>query len=173
MSDVEPKGEARGYSWAPFQPGHELSLKHGAWSPRTVRPIAEAVEAELGRVAPWTGADAFAGARASYAWAEAQAVQLRADLDEHGYVDEEGQERATVRSLDRIEGRLGRLRDALGLSPQALGKLLATAASVAGATGDAESLASLQAEGRRILASRLTTPDDMPAAIGEEGSTDG
>src|SRR5665647_239163 len=31
----------------PFQPGHELSIQHGAWSPRKVDPLAREVVAQV------------------------------------------------------------------------------------------------------------------------------
>jgi hypothetical protein len=31
-------GPARGYSWAPFDKGHEVSLKHGFWASPMLRP---------------------------------------------------------------------------------------------------------------------------------------
>jgi hypothetical protein len=38
MPDLEPRskgighgGKPRGYSWPPFEPGHELSTRHGAY----------------------------------------------------------------------------------------------------------------------------------------------
>jgi hypothetical protein len=49
-TDVQPaagKRPARGYSWPPFEPGHELSLRHGTYSPRVVGARAELVRAEL------------------------------------------------------------------------------------------------------------------------------
>jgi hypothetical protein len=63
---------------------------------------------------------------ASWSWAEAQATVLRAWLDEHGLVDDEAQPRPAVRMLEGVEGRLAGLRAQLGLTPLALGKLLAT-----------------------------------------------
>ncbi|MCU1451933.1 MAG: hypothetical protein JWN46_79 [Acidimicrobiales bacterium] len=160
MTDVEPIRAARGYTWEPFVENNDAALVHGAWSRRRTAPIEAAALDHLAAAAPWTASDAFAGARASWAHAEAQAELLRADLDKHGMFDDEGEERAAVRSLDRVEGRLAKLREALGLTPRALGQLLATAASVATATGDAASLEALKAEGRKVLAARLDTTND-------------
>jgi hypothetical protein len=48
---VEPAAQdsspARGYSWEPFQPGHELSTRHGAYSPRKLDPLATEIAAGL------------------------------------------------------------------------------------------------------------------------------
>lgn len=38
---------ARGYSWAPFQPGHDLSTKSRAWSPAHVDPRAQQLLEEI------------------------------------------------------------------------------------------------------------------------------
>ncbi len=155
---------ARGYTWPPFEDGNTAALTHGAWSPRTVQPIADEVFAHFVAVAPWVTSPAFEGTVRSLAWAEAQARLLRADIDAHGIYDDEGEERAAVRTLDRIEGRLAKLRDQLGLTPAALGKLLATAATVAAATGDAASVEALQAEGRALLDARGVLAASAPAA---------
>jgi hypothetical protein len=144
-------GPRRGYSWPPFQPGHTLSLKHGATSPRVLQPVADRLAAGLGEVAPWTSARAFAGAVASWAWAEAQAHVLRAWLDEHGLVDDDGQPRGAAGMLERVEVRLVGLRDRLGLTPLALGKLLATLSQVDGEKGQ-EGLEALRAAGAELRA---------------------
>lgn len=166
----------------PFAPGNRMaegaSVTHGAWTGRKVEPIAARFRETFTATAPWATAPAFAGTVASWAHAEAQATLLRDWLDEHGIFDNEGEERPAVRTLDRVEGRLAKLRDQLGLNPQALGKLLATAATVARATDDHEGLAALHAEGARILASRAvgtlpasdstrTDPAQIPAVIEE------
>jgi len=149
-----------------FRPGHELTTTHGATSSRRVAPIADALAAQLVEDAPWTGSPAFAGTAQSWAHAEAQAALLRVWLDEHGLLDEDGQESGAAKMYDRVETRLSRLRDQLGLTPRSLGQLLATAAGVATATGDEASLQALQAEGRAILSARLTavTADEVGEA---------
>jgi len=105
-------------------------------------------------VAPWTAQPAFAGARASLAWVEAQLVLLRAYLDEHGLVDGDGQPRPAADRLDRLEARASTLRAELGLTPQSLAKLLGTLTSVATTGGDEDGLTALKAEGQRMLAER-------------------
>jgi hypothetical protein len=62
MTEVAPAGQrpARGYSWPPFEPGNrfgELSVRHGAYSPRVVGQRAEIVRAELLELAPALGED--------------------------------------------------------------------------------------------------------------------
>jgi hypothetical protein len=144
-------GPRRGYSWPPFQPGHTLTLKHGATSSRVLQPLADQLAAGLGEVAPWTSAGAFAGSVASWAHAEAQAYVLRQYLDEHGLVDDEGQPRPAAGLLERVETRLTNLRAQLGLTPLALGKLLATLSQVDGDRG-AEGLEALRRAGAELRA---------------------
>jgi hypothetical protein len=129
-------GPRRGYSWPPFESGNWVGLRHGATSPRVLRPIAEQLAAGLAEVAPWTSAASFAGVTASWAWGEAQAAVLRAYLDERGLVvDDDGQPRPAAAMLERVEGRLAGLRAQLGLTPLSLGKLLATLSQVDGDRG--------------------------------------
>jgi hypothetical protein len=144
-------GPRRGYSWPPLQPGHTLTLKHGATSPRVLQPVADQLAAGLAAVAPWTSAATFAGVTASWSWAEAQAVVLRRYLDEVGQVDAEGQPRPAAGMLERVETRLANLRAQLGLTPLALGKLLATLSQVDGDRG-AEGLEALRRAGAELRA---------------------
>jgi hypothetical protein len=154
-----------------FRPGHEVTLKHGAWSPRQVLPVAEQIAADLAERAPWTAAPAFAPAVQAWAHTEAQAVLLRSWLDEHGHLDDEGQPRAAVTLLGKVESRAGRLRSELGLTPQALGSLMTKAASVASAVRDEGVLEALRAEGAALLASR--SAEGRAALSGGLGGSEG
>lgn len=145
---------ARQYTWPPFAPENEAALRHGAYSPRRVQPLADQLSDQLGGMAPWVNAPAFTGTVHSWSWAESEAALLRAFLDEVGLLDGEGEPRPAAKRLERVEARLHRLRDSLGLSPSALGSLLGKAASIATATGDTGALDELKAEGRRILDAR-------------------
>jgi hypothetical protein len=167
-------GPRRGYSWPPLQPGHTLTLKHGATSPRVLQPIADQLAAGLGAVAPWTSAAAFAGSVASWAWAEAQAHVLRIYLDEHGLVDGEGQPRPAAGMLERVEGRLAGLRAQLGLTPLALGKLLATLSQVDGDKGE-QGLEALRRAGAELRAAADRRPVDSNGGrvAGELGGAGG
>jgi hypothetical protein len=144
-------GPPRGYSWPPFATGNLAALKHGARSPRILTPIADQLAAGLGQVAPWTSAASFQGTVASWAWAEAQAHVLRAWLDEHGLVDDDGQPRPAARMLEGVEGRLAGLRAQLGLTPLALGRLLATLSQVDGDKGS-QGLEALRRAGAELRA---------------------
>jgi hypothetical protein len=141
-------GPPRG-SWPPFAEGNTAALRHGATSPRVLQPIADRLAEGLAELAPWTSAASFAGATASWSWAEAQAHVLRVYLDEHGLVDDDGQPRPASRMLEQVEGRLAGLRGQLGLTPLALGKLLATLSQVDSERGQ-EGLEALRAAGAEL-----------------------
>lgn len=147
---------ARGYRWPQFTAGwnQEHKTTHGAGSAARVRPIADAIEATLADSAPWAQAPAFAGTVKSWGYAEAQASLLRSWLDEHGLLDGDGNPRPAVGTLTRVENRLIKLRERLGLDPQSLASLLSKASSVARATADDRALEALAAEGRRIAEAR-------------------
>lgn len=139
-SDIEPatgKGDARGYSWPPFQPGHTVSMKHGAWSPRRVEPLAlELVEATI-EAATATGTTTSYLADPSYrpalyAWARCEAqIQLltewlMAKADETnagGAIDPDGEIRPAAALLTRLEGQALKHRAQLGLDPLSRARL--------------------------------------------------
>jgi len=127
----------------------------GAFAP-TVRPVAEEIARELTEAAPWTARPVFDGALRSLAWVEAQAVLLRRWIDEHGLLGDDGQPQAAVTLLQRLETRASTLREELGLTPQALARLLSSLATVATAGSDNGGLPPLQAEGQRMT--QLVTP---------------
>lgn len=172
MSDDTPqpdpgRGPARGYSWAPFEPGHTITLRHGAWSSRSVSPVAAQLEQGLHETAPWTAGAAFTATRSSWAWTEAQCVLLRAYLDEHGILDAETHEpRPASALLDRLENRAAKLRAELGLTPLALTKLLAGLSTVnpRAAEGGLDALiaagAQIRARADRALADTTPPPID-------------
>lgn len=158
---------ARGYSWPPFQPGHTLSMRHGAKSARMVAPIAEQMASELSAAAPWTSGAQFAPTVAAWAWAEAQAQLVRQHLDEIGLLDEDGQPRGAANFLDRVEGRAAKLRAELGLTPASMVKLLGGLSSIdAGAAQGG--LEALKAAGRQIR-----TAAELPAGSESPGVDDG
>lgn len=136
-------------SWQPFTAGNTAAVTHGANTPELVTPIADALEAELRTVAPWVEGEAFTAEVRSWAWSEAQARLLRAWLDEHGVLDPDGQPRPATTLLRQVESSAAKRRDALGLNPQAMVKLLAGLTSVDPA-GARSGLDALRESGRRI-----------------------
>jgi hypothetical protein len=126
---------------------------------RKVRPVAEEIARMLPEVAPWTARPAFDGALRSLAWVDAQVVLLRGWIDERGILGADGQPQPAAALLQRLETQASTLRAELGLSPQALAKLLGSLAKVATAGGDNDGLAALRAEGQRIATARQATTD--------------
>ena len=147
---------ARHYSWAPFAPGHELSKRHGVYSPRTWKPLADHIAAELPDVAPWCARPTYGPTVAAWARVEAQLQLVMSWLDEHGPLDDHGEPRPATTLLARLESQAQSLRAELGLSPLALAKLLGAFTSAPAGTDD-DALEALKAEGRRIVEARAAT----------------
>lgn len=116
----------------PFEPGHELSMRHGAYSPRRVDPLAETFVALV--VADPVGLPAAAPQYrpALWAWARAEAqVQLlteylekAAEETEDGIGDlDDDAVRAAYLLLHRAEARADRSRARLGLDPLSAARL--------------------------------------------------
>jgi hypothetical protein len=115
-------GPASGYSWPPFQPGHTLSLKHGAYATLHLRPRAGDIAARLRdalgdsfeeKHAPAIEAAAMAGARVERAMAV-----LLADVES---ADELTHEEAIARLSQDARGWLRQyveILDRLGLTPR-------------------------------------------------------
>lgn len=113
----------------PFEPGNEMGLHHGAFSPRKVDPLAvELVDRVLDDPSlAYLQAPAFRPAVWAWAKAEAQAQLLSEYLEERGKggVGDLADER--VRSayllLHRAEARADRSRARLGLDPLSRARL--------------------------------------------------
>lgn len=171
---------ARGYSWPPFQVGNEAGRKfepsntaavqHGAYSPRSWRPLADRITAELPDIAPWCTRPTYGPAVAAWARTEAQLQLVMTWLDEHGPLDKDGEPRPATSLLSRLEAHARELRNDLGLSPLSLAKLL-SALEAAPAGTDDRGLDGLKAEGSRIIAAR-TAALEAEATAGEETTAD-
>lgn len=121
---------ARGYSWPPFQPGHTLSLVHGADSERTIEAKAAELRPQLFEICPWIDPEKDVIAVARFLRAESRALIL------HGYItkltEEKGPgsvpqrtwEQATA--ADRLAAQLGNV---LGLDPTGRARLQQVAAT--------------------------------------------
>lgn len=116
---------ARG-SWPPFQPGHELSTRHGAYSPRRVDPLAAEL-VDLVLADPTCAYLQAARWRAGlWAWARAEArVQLLTEwLADHGEgVDSDGSIAPALTALRMWEVRASNARSRLGLDPLSAARL--------------------------------------------------
>ena len=162
---------ARGYSWPAFEPGHTRTLHHGAYSPRSWRPLADRIAAELPDLAPWCSRSTYGPVVAAWARVEAQLQLVMAWLDDHGPLDSDGHPRPATALLARLESQAQSLRAELGLSPLALPKLLAAFTTAPAGTDD-DALEVLKAEGRRIVAARAaslaTAEEDHDGDGGED-----
>ena len=140
---------ARGYKWAPFTEGHELSMRHGAKSKRKLRPLADAFLEHLGEVAPWSSMPAFRPTVEAWAWAEARAELYRRHFDDVGLGEGAEDAPSGLAEWERAEGRAQRLRGELGLSPTTLASLLRSLGSI-DAPAAAAGIEALTATGAQI-----------------------
>lgn len=123
---TDDKTAARGYSWEPFRPGHELSLKHGAWSPRYVDPLAAEMVAATLAAPGCQYLDTPRWSAAVWAWARAEArcELLGRWVDEHGGgVNDDGSVAGALNALRLWEVRAANCRSRLGLDPLSAARL--------------------------------------------------
>jgi hypothetical protein len=154
----------------PFAPGHELSIKHGAWSPRKYGPLTEQLVTgmlELAKGEPHRLGYLAAPEHAAtlWAWARTEArVQLVYEWlhDQGGEVDDEGDVTAASTLLTRLERQAESLRARLGLDPRSAADL---AKARAGAVLVGFDLQAAVAAGREVL-------DAHARETGEAGPSD-
>lgn len=194
-------GEARGYSWPPFEPGHERSLQHGARSERRIAPLAAEIEQHARTLPSWPSyLDAAEYGAAVTAWARAEAVvtllwRWLADRAEQGldellaeHATEETEEmrgKGTTRRMTtgrRVASVLEQLRKwesaaashraRLGLDPLSRAKLSKDVAITGAVAGQIERMSAM---GSEILARRAAElgagERTEPVAGGENGDT--
>jgi hypothetical protein len=113
----------RGYSWPPFQSGHEVNLRHGAYHAATVDPVAGALVESLGGVEYIASVPEFAAAVWGWARAEAKVRLVSEYLDREGILDEEGTPRPAADLLVRLERQAADARGRLGLDPLSRARL--------------------------------------------------
>ena len=114
---------ARHYKWEPFQPGHELSMRHGAWSERRVAPLAARLVAEVVEGNSYLQDAAYASALQSWGRTEARIELVTTYMLEHGDLDGDGSVRPAADLLNRLEARAENLRARLGLDPLSRSRL--------------------------------------------------
>jgi hypothetical protein len=154
---VTERQSARGYSWPPFEKGHTLSVRHGAFSDRIIGERALEIRDLLLDRYPYLAYDAFMEAVYRYTRAEARAVIL------HTYImqklEAEGVEAvrpylwAEARGADALAQKCGQ---DCGLDPAGHARIardLGLAADIRGRQA-ATNLANLQDKGRRLSALR-------------------
>jgi hypothetical protein len=142
------KREARGYSWPPFEPGHTISLRHGARSDRFVEPLAAAFRDALLSDRP--DLLIFPEVVAAWSVAEARCERIRVWHAQHGLLDAEGKVRAGHDCL-AFESQAAKFREALGLTPLSDANLAKTRAEAVLTTVDLEGI---RQRGREALARR-------------------
>jgi hypothetical protein len=156
----------------PFEPGHTLSIRHGANSERAIAARAEVVHSELLLHAPYLDEERFIPAVQRYLSAASREVLL----DEYvqrvtaekgaGAVPAKVWEQVTAAA--RLAAKLG---DDLGLSPIGHARIRALSAG-AGASEASASLAGLAEEGRKIrlaAEARLAAAETINAAADDDG----
>lgn len=125
MADQAEHRPARGYTWPPFAAGHTLTLRHGAFSPRSVEPLAaELIEGTIAEGGYLAEPD-YRPAVEAWARAEARCILLDAWLQEHGLLDAKGRPHPAAEYAGRLERLAAEHRSRLGLDPRsraALGK---------------------------------------------------
>ncbi|MBB5075833.1 hypothetical protein [Nonomuraea endophytica] len=116
----------------PFQPGHELSVRHGVYSLRKVDPVARELVAEVlaDPECAYLGKPRWRGALEAWARAEAQVRLLMAYQEGLAEVSGDGvgdladeRVRAAYALLHRAENRAARERSRLGLDPLSAARL--------------------------------------------------
>jgi len=124
------QNDARGYSWPPAEPGNELALKHGAFSPRYIDPMARelvehalALAGESGSGLAYLAEGKFRLALAAWARAQCIADRLLAACVQEGALEAGGTDSSALTQLHRWEGRAQSLRAELGLSPASWARL--------------------------------------------------
>lgn len=153
-SDHQPEGQQSAWTpnpnqRKPFEPGHTLSLIHGANSDRTIAARAELVRPRLYDVCPWLHDTMDIVAVDRFLRAESRALILHEYIIE--VVDEKGAGKVPSRlweqatAADNLAAKLGHT---LGLDPTGRAKLQQTVASTE------STLVDLAAQGASIRAAR-------------------
>ena len=163
------KGDARGYSWPPAEPGNVLALQHGAYSPRHVLPKAAEIEAALladAEIPAWLRTAQFAAARKAWAEAEAIADLLLTWLATLGMTELTTPRKAATKSPVDLwrsaHSHASNLRSKLGLDPVSYARIAKDLGI--GAQASEEALSRLAETGKAIRERReaelRVVPDD-------------
>lgn len=115
---------ARGYKWEPFQPGHQISRRHGAFA-ADVEDAAVALVDELLDVpsAAYLADPVYRPSLRSWAVAEVRCRRLATWIAARGELDKDGSPRPALEALRTWETRASNERDRLGLSPLSRARL--------------------------------------------------
>ena len=161
VSEVSDRRPARGYSWSPAEPGNELALKSGAWSPVHVDPLAQQIIEEIAGdpSTSYLAGAAYHPLLRSSAFAQSRLVLfvlwLAGMSAEQAATPPEGTNRNARAPIDLYRSLLvaaSNLADKLGLSPLSrarLGRDVAVGQSIAD-----QAISRLAAAGREALEGR-------------------
>jgi len=162
MTDDFTPRPARNYSWPPFEPGHTLSVKHGADSERAIEARAAELRPKLFELCPWLEEhDVIAVAR--FLRVEARSLILDAYMAE--IIDQQGPGKVPIRmweqanATDRLAGDLG---SKLGLDTAGRAQLRQTVASTTATLADLADQGR-QTKGYRAAIDADAVPDDDEA----------
>ena len=148
---------ARNYSWRTAWPGNELAKKSGAFSERSVAPLAAELAAGLLADRP----DLAVYPDVVVAWSRAEArCRLLADWFDDGFFRPDGEERPGIRYVVQFEKQASDLRAKLGLDPVSEAKLARDRATASVVAYDLDALA---ARGRQALQARVLA-GELPSA---------
>lgn len=156
----QANGAGAGGPASSFDPGHELSLRHGAYSPRKVDPLARELVEQVAAQVPYLAADpSYAPAVWAWARAEAQVQLLDEYLQEMGSIDGDVP-RPLLETFRHFMRLAADARSRLGLDPMSRAKL---GRDVTSASVD---LAALMAEANGRVRADVVDVDDQ-----EDGET--
>jgi hypothetical protein len=151
-----------------FESGHDLTLKHGAYSLRKIGPIADRLVASLlaDESVAYLRVPAYLPALQAWSRAEARVRLLTAWLEDHGGlgVSEEGDLSPVLSALQVWESRAEKARTRLGLDPMSR-MVMARDLAMAKTSHDLDKLKQI---GRALLASH--DGDTRPGDDQEEDS---
>ncbi|MCU1691150.1 MAG: hypothetical protein JWM64_241 [Frankiales bacterium] len=129
----------------PFQPGHTLSTRHGAYSPRVHDAVQAEVVAEVEAADPSWLQHVDTWAVEAWSYAEARCRLLRRVVSEQGTFTDKGTETTAAEQLRHWEKRAAEGRSKLGFDPTSRAKLGRDTASAAA------DLAQVRAAGRAAM----------------------
>ncbi|HEX2575710.1 MAG TPA: hypothetical protein VHK88_05130 [Aquihabitans sp.] len=147
-SHLEPKRDARGYSWPPFRKNNLAGRRSGVHSLRIVDPLAAELAAAL--LVDRADLAAFPEALAAWARAEARCLLLAEHQAGEGLFDNDGSVRGG-RYVAQFERLAADMRTRLGLDPRAEAEL---ARSRAEAVAGLVDLDAVRERGREALERR-------------------
>lgn len=168
MDAVGPEGnQGSAGGMSPIQPGHTITLRHGAKSPRTVNPIAAQLVEETVGQAPFLAEPSFRPALEAWARAEARCLLLEQYLDEHGLLDPAtGEPRPATSLMTQQENLALKHRTRLGLDAASRAGIEASLTSTAASQA---SLEAALAAGAEALRARWAHQDSPEAPLGSDG----